>query len=145
LPENRDYLKRLREGLGELPTVVEFRDVAWVKEAAFDLLRELKFGYCCVDEPRLKGLMPPIAVATGPVAYTRFHGRNAARWYEHEAAWQRYDYTYSDSELREWAPKLRQLDEAAPLTLVYFNNHFRGQAGIGARDLGRLLAQERLL
>jgi uncharacterized protein YecE (DUF72 family) len=145
LPENRDYLKRLREGLGELATVVEFRDVAWAKEAVFDLLRELKFGYCCVDEPSLKGLMPPLAVVTGPVAYLRFHGRNAARWYEHEEAWQRYDYTYSDSELREWVPKLHQLDEVAPLTLVYFNNHFRGQASIGARDLGQLLAQDRLL
>ena len=52
-----------------------------------------------------------------------FNERNAARWYEHEEAWQRYDYTYSEGELREWVPKLHQLDEAAPLTLVYFNNH----------------------
>ena len=41
--------------------------------------------------------------------------------------------------LREWAPKLRELDAEAPLTLVYFNNHFQGQAVKGARDLGQLL------
>ncbi len=83
--------------------------------------------------------MPPVAVATGPVAYVRFHGRNAAKWYAHEEAWERYDYTYSLDELREWMPKLRRLDAEAPLTLVYFNNHFRGQAVRGARDLGQLL------
>ncbi len=139
LPANRDYLKRLREGLGELPVVVEFRNASWVSQPTFDLLRSLKLGYCSVDEPRLKGLMPPVAAATGPVAYVRFHGRNAARWYDHEEAWERYNYTYSVAELAEWVPRLRELDAAAPLTLVYFNNHFGGQAVRGARDLGQLL------
>jgi uncharacterized protein YecE (DUF72 family) len=139
IPANRDYLKRLREGLGDLPVVVEFRHVAWVTEETFKLLRESGMGYCSVDEPRLRGLMPPVAVATGPVAYVRFHGRNAAKWYQHEEAWERYNYAYATAELREWVPKLRQLDAAAPLTLVYFNNHFGGQAVKGARDLGQLL------
>ena len=136
---NRDYLKRLRDGAGELPVVVEFRDAAWVRPATFDLLRSLQLGFCCVDEPRLPGLMPPVAQATAPPAYVRFHGRNAARWYNHQEAWQRYDYTYSADELRGWVPKIRELDAAMPLTLVYFNNHFQGQAIRGARDLGQLL------
>lgn len=141
-PDNRAYLSRLREGLGDLPVVVEFRNAAWVNQATFDLLRSLGMGYCSVDEPRLKGLMPPVAVATSQIAYVRFHGRNAARWYDHQEAWERYNYTYSAAELREWVPKLRQLDQAAPLTLVYFNNHFGGQAVKGARDLGQLLLME---
>lgn len=86
-PENRDYLKRLREGLGDIPAVVEFRNAAWVREPTLDLLRTLGLGFCCVDEPRLPGLMPPVAVATGPVAYVRFHGRNSAKWYNHTEAW----------------------------------------------------------
>lgn len=137
--ENRDYLKRVKDGFGDLPVVVEFRNVDWVSDETFDLLRRLNLGFCCVDEPHLPGLMPPIAVATGPVAYLRFHGRNARKWYAHEEAWERYDYTYSTDELREWVPKVRELDAAAPLTLVYFNNHFEGQAVKGARDLGQLL------
>ncbi len=139
IPPNRDYLKRLRAGLADLPVVVEFRDASWVTQGTFDLLRSLGLGFCSVDEPRLKGLMPPVAVATGPVAYVRFHGRNAAKWYNHQQAWERYDYSYSADELAEWAPKLRQLDAAAELTLVYFNNHYAGQAVRGARDLGQLL------
>jgi uncharacterized protein YecE (DUF72 family) len=138
-PQNRDYLKRLRDGLGDLPVVVEFRNAAWVGEPTFALLRSLSLGYCSVDEPRLRGLMPPVAVATGPVAYVRFHGRNAAKWYDHQEAWERYNYTYSREELEEWVPRLRQLDAAAPLTLVYFNNHYAGQAVRGARDLRQLL------
>ena len=59
-PANRDYLKRLRDGLAKLPVVVEFRDAGWVAQETFDLLRALKLGFCCVDEPRLRGLMPPV-------------------------------------------------------------------------------------
>jgi len=139
LSENQEYLKRLREGMGDLPTVVEFRHAAWVSERTFELLRSLGLGFCSVDEPKLPGLMPRVAVATGPIAYVRFHGRNAAKWYNHKEAWERYDYTYAVEELREWVPRLRQLDAEAPVTLVYFNNHFEGQAVKGARDLGQLL------
>jgi uncharacterized protein YecE (DUF72 family) len=142
-PESRDYLRRLRDGLGDLRVVVEFHNAGWATPPTFDLLRALGIGYCCVDEPQLKGLMPPIVVATGPVAYVRFHGRNAATWYKHEQAWERYTYTYSAAELQEWTPRIRALDAAVPLTLVYFNNHYVGPAVKGARDLSqRLLIPE---
>ncbi len=139
--ENRDYLRRMRVGFGNLPLVIELRNAEWVSDETFALLREENLGYCCVDEPRLKGLMPPIAVATSDVAYVRFHGRNYARWWQHEEAWERYNYTYSESELREWVPRLQKLEEEAPLTLVYFNNHFEGQAAKDARDLAQLLLE----
>ena len=138
-PDNRAYLGWLRDGLGDLPAVIELRHADWVTPATFELLRSLGLGFCCVDEPRLRGLLPPVAVATGPVAYVRFHGRNAAKWYNHDQAWERYNYTYTAAELQEWAPKIRTLDAEAALTLVYFNNHYVGQAVKGARDLGQLL------
>jgi len=138
--ENRDYLLRLREGLADVPLAVEFRNRDWLRDETFDLLEELRMGICCVDEPRLRGLMPPIARATGPLAYVRFHGRNAKRWWNHEHAWQRYDYEYKESELREWVPRLRRLEETAPLVLVYANNHYRGQSIDTLRKLRRLLA-----
>lgn len=136
---NSDYLARLREGFGDLPVVVEFRHAGWIAPPTFERLAALGLGFCCVDEPRLPGLLPPLAVATGTIAYVRFHGRNAAKWYQHEQAWERYNYTYSPTELQEWVPRLRELDAAAALTLVYFNNHYEGQAVKGARDLGQLL------
>ena len=77
---NRDYLKRVREGFGELPAVGEFRSREWIEERTFEELRALNLGFCCVDQPRFKSLVPPVAVATGSVAYVRFHGRNYKKW-----------------------------------------------------------------
>jgi uncharacterized protein YecE (DUF72 family) len=126
--ENRDYLTALRSGFGDTPVVIEFRDWEWVNETTFDLLEELQFGYCCVDEPQLAGLMPPVVRVTGPVAYVRFHGRNAAKWYDHQFAWERYDYTYSEDELADWIPRIRELAELAPRVVLYANNHYKGQS-----------------
>jgi uncharacterized protein YecE (DUF72 family) len=86
--------------------------------------------------------MPPLARATAPLGYVRFHGRNAAKWWEHEDAWQRYDYTYTEGELKEWVPRLRGLDDEVPLTLVYANNHYRGQSVDAMRKLSALMSAE---
>jgi uncharacterized protein YecE (DUF72 family) len=139
-PPNLEYLQVLREGMESLPVVVEFRGSEWVDEQVYDRLRKLDFGYCCVDEPDLPKLMPKTAVVTGPIAYVRFHGRNAKKWWQHDQAWERYDYTYSEEELKEWVPKIHDLDDQAPLTVVYANNHYKGQSVDTTRKLQRLLA-----
>jgi uncharacterized protein YecE (DUF72 family) len=142
-PENRSYLSRLRDGLEGLPVVVELRDRGWVTEETFQELSRLGFGYCSVDEPNLRGLMPSIAKATGPLSYVRFHGRNAEKWWDHEFAWERYDYTYSEDELREWVPKLRGLEAESEAVLVYANNHYRGQSLDTIRKLKEMLGAAR--
>jgi uncharacterized protein YecE (DUF72 family) len=137
--EARALLERCREVMAGLPLVVEFRNRLWLRQEHLELLRRLQLGYCCVDEPRLRGLMPPEAVATAPVAYVRFHGRNAAKWWNHKEAWERYDYTYSSAELAEWVPKIRFLEAQSNEVYVYANNHWRGQAVDTARQLRALL------
>ena len=139
-PGNRDYLKLLRERLNNLPVVVEFRHVGWVSLATFDLLREMNLGFCCVDQPRLESLLPPIVQVTSTLAYVRFHGRNYAKWWKHKEAWERYDYSYSMKELREWAPRIQRMSEEAETTFVFANNHWQGQAVDTARQLRMLLA-----
>jgi len=69
----------------------------------------------------------------------RFHGRNREKWWCHEAAWERYDYLYSDAELAEWVPKIRSLAEQTGTCFAFFNNHAHGQAVSNARALLRLL------
>ena len=86
--------ERLPERLAPLPLVAEFRNREWLSEETFADLRRQGVGFCCVDEPRLPGLIPPVAEATSEIAYVRFHGRNAAKWWEHKEAYERYDYTY---------------------------------------------------
>lgn len=125
---SREVLLRLRQGLEGLPVVIEFRHALWARPATFDLLRSLGLGYCCVDEPRLTGLMPPFAEVTGGTGYVRFHGRNAAHWHQHQHAWQRYNYLYSREELAEWVPKARRIADQAPVAYAFFNNHYSAQA-----------------
>jgi len=140
-PANREYLRFLREQLDELPTVVEFRNRAWIRPEIFELLRTLDLGYCAVDQPRFKNLVPPVAEVTSPrVAYVRFHGRNYEKWWKHEHPYERYDYTYGEEELQEWVPKIRHMDEEAEKVFVFANNHFRGQAIDTANKLRNLLA-----
>lgn len=139
--QNRQYLSLLRQGLADLPVVIEFRDRAWVTEETFALLDRMQLGYCAVDEPRLRGLMPPVARASGPLGYVRLHGRNAEKWWEHEHAWERYDYSYSEQELNEWVPKILELESEAPAVLVYANNHYRGQSIETIRKLRKLLGE----
>ena len=138
-PENERFLETVRDELPDLPVVVEFRNAAWIRDETFDRLRDLGLGCCCVDEPRLHGLVPPFAVATAPVGYVRFHGRNAAKWWRHEHAWERYDYLYSQEELAEWVPRIREIAAQAEKTYVFFNNHYEGKAGQNARQLAELL------
>ena len=136
---NQKYLRTFRERMGDLPIVIEFRHAGWLSPTTYSLLRESDLGFCCVDEPRLRGLLPPIAEATSSITYVRFHGRNAQKWWQHEEAWQRYDYTYSRQELEEWVPKIRELDAQAEHTYVFTNNHWQGQAVDTARQLRLLL------
>lgn len=134
-----DYLKAFRAHWRDLPVVVEFRNAQWLTEETFALLREQRFGFCCADEPRLKGLLPPVAEATAQVAYVRFHGRNAQKWWQHAQAYERYDYTYRKEELEEWTPKIRKLNAAAETVFVFANNHYRGQGIDTARQLRLML------
>jgi len=137
--ENRDYLAHLRDLFPDLPAAVEFRHAGWVEQSTFDLLRSLDFAYVCVDEPRLRGLVGPVAVRTASFAYVRFHGRNAAKWWRHGEAWERYDYLYSEEELKEWVPKIGSVARGADRTFVAFNNHPRGQAVENARLLREMI------
>ncbi len=140
-PQNYEYLDLLRKEFPLMPVVIEFRHAAWVQPKTFEFLAGRDLGYCCVDEPRLRGLMPPAVEVSGPLAYVRFHGRNAAKWWDHEQAWERYDYEYSQPELQEWLPNFQKL-RSAPLTLVYANNHYKGKSVHTQRALKEILVGE---
>ncbi len=138
-PGNAAYLERFRDLLPGMRIVVEFRNREWVTPEGFELLRSLGLGFCCVDEPRLRSLVPPVARTTSDIAYVRFHGRNAARWWKHDHAWERYDYLYSQAELEEWVPRIKALDAEVLKTYVVFNNCHAGQAAENARMLQHIL------
>lgn len=144
--DSASYLRRCRELLQPLPAVVEFRHSSWVADRVRPrlaaLLTELGLGYCCVDEPPLETLMPPVVIAAAEPGYVRFHGRNTRKWWQHKEASERYDYLYSRPELAEWATKIGHLDRQMAKTYVFFNNCHAGQAATNARTMLELLAEE---
>lgn len=133
--QNQDYIEFVRERLVDLPVVVEFRNADWIKPEVLDWLNSYNLGFCCVDEPQLPKLLPPVAETTSDIGYVRFHGRNAAKWWQHEHAYERYDYTYSTEELEDWLPRIRKLDNQAENTFIFANNHWQGQAVNTIRQL----------
>ncbi len=137
--ENRSYLADISRYLEAYPTTVEFRHRSWANPAVFSYLRSLNLGYVCVDEPRFDTLMPPVVEATASPAYVRFHGRNHEKWWQHQEAYERYDYLYSREELAEWVPKLQELEKSAGQVYVAMNNHYQGKAAINAKMLEELL------
>lgn len=140
--QNRDYLEAFKERVGDLPVVIEFRNVGWLRKEVFDWLRRNELGFCCVDEPQLPNLLPPIAEVTSRIAYVRFHGRNKDKWWEHQYAYERYDYAYTAEEIEEWLPKIHRLDRIAERTFVFANNHFRAKSVDTIRLLRKMLESQ---
>ncbi len=136
---NSEHLESLREGLPDIPLFVEFRNAEWIQEETFSLLRRLSIGYCCVDEPNLKGLVPPVVERTNDFGYVRLHGRNARNWWRRGGGGDRYDYLYSEDELKDWVVKIRKLAAEAKKTYVFFNNCHAGQAASNAKLMQELL------
>lgn len=136
----KETVEKIFGELGGLPLVFEFRHARWAHERVFAWLEERDIGLCCVDEPPLPGLFPPLVrVTSRRLAYLRFHGRNAAKWHEHEEAYERYDYLYTQDELEAWVPRIRKMADGAQQVLVFYNNHFRAQAVTNARQMAALL------
>lgn len=135
---NIDHLRRMRERMGERPVFVEFRHDSWAREETFAELQEEGLGLCSVDEPRLRGLFPPIVRETNGIGYVRFHGRNAANWWGRGEG-DRYDYNYSDGELREWVDAILELGSRTTDTYLFFNNCHAGRAARNAARMSELL------
>lgn len=134
-----DYLKKCRELFNDFPFFVEFRHKSWIEEEVFDFLKNQNIGFCCVDEPELESLIPPIAKATTGVGYVRFHGRNKASWWK--GMKDRYDYLYNENELKEWIEKIKQLRGTTEKIYLFFNNCPQGQAVKNAQVMKKLLEE----
>jgi uncharacterized protein YecE (DUF72 family) len=141
---NKHHLELLRERLPGEPLWIEFRNASWMHPKLPEWLRERALGYCAVDEPQLLGLVPPVTHLTTDSAYVRLHGRNEATWWGRGGG-DRYDYDYSERELKEWVNKVTDLARAAKQTYLFFNNCHAGQAARNAKLMEELLRRQQLL
>jgi uncharacterized protein YecE (DUF72 family) len=140
-PQNLDHLRVIGDRMEGRCTFVEFRHDSWAREETFQDLRDAGLGFCSVDEPRLKGLFPPIVRETNGVGYVRFHGRNAQNWWGRGGG-DRYDYDYSDAELVSWIEAIRDLGMRTTDTYLFFNNCHAGRAARNAQRMSELMNLE---
>ncbi|MBI3891711.1 MAG: DUF72 domain-containing protein [Candidatus Wallbacteria bacterium] len=143
---NCHFLTWLAEELAGPRLVVEFRHASWDKAEVGPWLARHGIGVASVDAPALEGLPDSVARLADPaIAYVRFHGRNRESWWEHEQAYQRYQYDYSEAELAEWTPRVAELASKAAVVYVFFNNHFGGSSAANAQLFRGMLRQAGLL
>lgn len=140
--ENFDYIKGLRDNFKDIPLCVEFRNNGWMKQEVYKQLSMEDIGFICVDEPDIKGLVRKASVVTSKVGYVRFHGRNSSKWYNHEQSYERYNYLYSEEELKEWMPRIEHIEDNSDCMFIAFNNHFKAQGAVNASMLKKLLDEK---
>lgn len=146
--ENRIYLGAVLEKLKPLPCVVEFRHKEWIRQSVFEGLARRDVGIVFCDMPQLKNLPDGFALQTpfiGSNAYIRLHGRNQQGWYakvpEGEET-HRYDYAYSEEELKSFVPIIRKAQEEGRQVQLYFNNHPKGTGFKNALQMMEILGQK---
>lgn len=143
--EQREYILRCKEKLPQYRIAIEFRHNSWVSEKNIErtltFLRENNLPYVCVDEPQgFKSSVPPVVEATSDIALVRFHGRNKETWEKKGAsATERFNYLYSEEELKDWVPRIRELASKTRQLHVLFNNCYADKAVVNGRQIKLML------
>jgi uncharacterized protein YecE (DUF72 family) len=138
-PGNQEILSTLLKQFKEYPATVELRHVSWSEHAGETnaLLASSGAGWAFIDMPEFKSTIKQ-ELEPQRLMYLRFHGRNREKWRKHETAEERYDYLYSEEELKPFAEKVRKIAATGEAKiLIYFNNHVRGQAPANALMMAR--------
>jgi uncharacterized protein YecE (DUF72 family) len=143
-----DYIEMCRNKLPQYRVAVEFRNNVWLSEknqgTTLDFLRRNDLPFVCVDEPQgFKSSVPPMAEITSDIGLVRFHGRNTQTWEKRGIGpAERFNYLYTEEELRPWAGKIRELASQASEMHVLFNNCYQDKAVVNARQICFMLGSE---
>lgn len=143
---NFDFIIQCKKMMKELKIAIEFRHGSWFtpdrRKSVFNFLRDNHLTYITADEPQYgtQETIPFIPEVTSDIAYFRFHGRNKETWFKKRIETSlRYNYEYSDSELKEFTPVLHLINKRAKSTYAMFNNCHGGFAVRNALRLKELI------
>ncbi|HEX6712522.1 MAG TPA: DUF72 domain-containing protein [Thermoleophilaceae bacterium] len=130
LPENfhRDD-ERLAGALGQLPAgrhAFEFRHASWFNDTTYSMLRDRDVALVIGDDPQRPFQTYEL---TTDFTFIRFHGGKRGRY-----------GNYSDSEIREWAKRVRDWAREREV-FAYFNNDWNAYAIGNARLLTELVSR----
>lgn len=147
-PEAADYLAWLMEAFAGYALAVELRHRSWSDSPeTTPLLAEHRAAWVQIDEPKFSSsVRQDLIGGEADLYYLRFHGRNAAQWWDHAEAEDRYNYLYSAAELEPIASKVREALSTGTRTVdiakkayLFLNNHFSAQAVANAVTLKKML------
>jgi uncharacterized protein YecE (DUF72 family) len=140
-------LDSLLDRLAGHRVAIELRNRNWLnedhREATIGFFRDRRVTWVTVDAPPGDHfmIMPAHDVVTNRrLAYLRAHGRNTKGYVSGRSVATRFDYDYSDAELREIADRAEQLSKIAIDTHIIFNNNKGGYAPSAAGRLQRIVA-----
>ena len=142
-PEAVDYLGWLLKAFEGYASAVELRHRSW-SDAATDTTQLLgpRTAWVQIDEPRFdSSVRQDFSPGIAELYYVRFHGRNAREWWDHAESEDRYNYWYSEEELRPIADKVRDVRAMVKKAYLFLNNHFSAQAVANAVTLKHMLDQ----
>ena len=131
LPPNWELdVERFSNFLRALPRdhryAFEFRNASWNVLPIYDLLSKHRAAYCIFD---LAGTQSPIEV-TADFVYVRLHGPGG-----------KYQGSYSDKALSEWAARISEWRRNLKGVYVYFDNDDSGYAAQNALKLRSVLEE----
>jgi uncharacterized protein YecE (DUF72 family) len=144
--EQREYILSCKQRLPQYRLAVEFRHNSWLNNKNIDrtltFLRDNDFPFVCVDEPQgFKSSVPPVAEITSDIGLIRFHGRNKDTWEKKGIGpAERFNYLYSEEELKPWAEKIAELAKQTREMHVLFNNCYQDKAVVNARQISLMLS-----
>jgi len=146
--EHVQYLRKVRQFMGELPVAIEFRHSSWFsdtnKENTLTFLTKKNFIHTVVDQPQTPGNSVPLVPKGTQAELTlfRLHGRNYEGWLDARGQnWRkkRTLYDYSSAELDEFVSIIHQLEKNSKEVAVIFNNNSGGHAAKNAKQLQKKL------
>jgi uncharacterized protein YecE (DUF72 family) len=149
-----DYLETLPARCPGWRVAVEFRDRSWFPDhgdETLTVLRRAGLAHVVIDGPPLAQAMPGVVARTAPWSVFRLHGRNGNGWLrqlrgEEPTVREKYDYLYSEEELRGLVRDVEAIAQEAEDVFVSFNNNNRDypvrNAGMMKRLLGLATASE---
>jgi len=140
----RAYLVDLLRGLSDYRVAVELRHRSWSDGygETLTLLNAFEAAWTQIDEPKFRfSIRQNYLPNVRGFYYMRLHGRNAAKWWQHEESEDRYDYLYSAEELKEFTDTADAARHIVKKLYLYANNHFSAKSVANAAMIKRQLGE----
>jgi uncharacterized protein YecE (DUF72 family) len=105
------------------------------------LLKENMASEVIIDKPKFSTSIRQEFDPIGDIFYFRAHGRNAKAWWKHAESWERYDFLYSQAEIKKIAERINTATSTPGVKKAFalFNNHARANSAANAIMLSQEL------